>query len=61
MKTVSATHARAHFYDLIDEVFSTGKRVGITKKGEIKAVLISAKEYEEWKSLAVKVLEFAPQ
>lgn len=48
MGTISATQARANFYDLIDEVAKSGKRVGITKKGETKAFLISADEYESW-------------
>lgn len=48
MTTVSATQARANLYDLIDEVAKSGKRVGITKKGETKAILISAEEYESW-------------
>ena len=54
--TISATYARAHFYDLIDEVSTSRKRVGITKKGQIKAILISAKEYEAWHALAVKFI-----
>ena len=48
MNTISATQARANLYDLIDEVASSGKRVGITKKGQTKAILISSKEYESW-------------
>lgn len=44
MTTVSATTARANLYDLIDEVASSGKSVGITKKGETKAVLINPNE-----------------
>ncbi len=48
MTTISATQARANLYDLIDEVASSGKRVGITKKGETKAVLISVEELESW-------------
>ena len=56
MKTVSATYARAHFYDLIDEVSKAGTRVGITKKGEIKAVLVGAREYESWHNLAVELI-----
>ena len=46
MNTVSATTARAKLYDLIDEVFLSGKRVGITKFGVLKVVLISVEEYE---------------
>ena len=46
MTTISATTARANLYDLIDEVFKTGKSVGITKFGTLKAVLVSAKEYD---------------
>jgi len=56
MKTVSATFARAHLYDLIDETSKSGKRVGITKKGEIKAILIGANEYETWHDMAVKFI-----
>ena len=48
MTTISATQARANLYDLIDEVALSGKRVGITKKGETKAVLISVEELESW-------------
>lgn len=48
MTTISATNARARLYDLIDEVATSGKRVGITKKGETKAVLISVEELESW-------------
>ena len=56
MTTVSATKARAHLYDLIDEVASSGKRVGITKKGEVKAILIGAKEFEAWRNMAAKFI-----
>lgn len=48
MITVSATTARANLYDLIDEVALLGKRVGITKKGETKAILMSAEEFDSW-------------
>ncbi len=54
MITVTATYARAHLYDLIDKVSSTGKRMGITKKGQLKVVLISNKEYEAWRNIASK-------
>ncbi|OGZ69820.1 MAG: hypothetical protein A3F47_01645 [Candidatus Staskawiczbacteria bacterium RIFCSPHIGHO2_12_FULL_38_11] len=56
MTTVSATKARANFYDLIDQVSTSGKRVGITNKGETKVVLVSFKEYESWHKLAIKFL-----
>ena len=46
MTTISATKARAKLYDLIDEVALSGKRIGITKFGVLKAVLISVTEYE---------------
>lgn len=48
MTTVSATTARAKLYDLIDEVSRSGRRVGITKKGETKVVLMSVEELESW-------------
>ncbi len=48
MTTISATNARANLYDLIDQVSKTGKRVGITKKGETKVVLMSAEEFDSW-------------
>lgn len=41
MTTVSATTARANFYELIEQVALSGNRIGITKKGESKVVLIS--------------------
>ncbi len=44
MTTVSATTARTNLYNLIDEVSASGKRVGITKKGETKAVLVSQED-----------------
>lgn len=50
MTTVSATMARANLFDLIDEVSASGKRVGITKKGETKAVLISPEELASWEA-----------
>lgn len=50
MTTVSASTARANLYDLIDEVVASGRRVGITKKGEIKAVLISNDELVSWEA-----------
>lgn len=50
MITISATSARANLYDLIDEVFTSGKSVGITKKGETKAVLISPEELASWEA-----------
>ena len=59
MKTVSATFARAHLYDLIDKVSKTGKKIGITKKGEIKAILISEQEYSAWHEMALKFLSEA--
>ena len=48
MITISATQARSNFYDLIDEVALSGKRVGITKRGETKTVLMSVEELESW-------------
>lgn len=50
MTTISATQARAKLYDLIDEVALSGKRIGITKKGETKVVLMSADELESWET-----------
>lgn len=44
MTTISATQARTKLYDLIEEVYQTGERVGITKKGETRAVLVSQEE-----------------
>lgn len=50
MNTVSATQARSNLYDLIDEVATSGKMVGITNKGETKAVLISPEELASWEA-----------
>ena len=50
MTTISATTARANFFDLIDEVSASGKRVAITNKGETKALLISPEEVTSWEA-----------
>lgn len=50
MTTISATAARANFYDLIDQVSTSGKSIGITNKGETKAVLISQEELASWEA-----------
>lgn len=46
MITISATNARAKLYDLIDEVVLSGKRIGITKRGESKVVLMSQEDLD---------------
>jgi antitoxin YefM len=50
MTTISVTEARKNLYELVDEVASSGKRVGITNKGETKAVLVSAEEVASWEA-----------
>lgn len=50
MITVSATTARSRLYDLIEEVSVSGKRVGITNKGETKAILMSPEEIASWEA-----------
>lgn len=50
MNTISATTARENLYQLIEEVALSGKRVGITNKGETKAILISPEELSSWES-----------
>jgi len=50
MNTVSATAARANLYDLIDKISLSGERIGITKKGLTKAVLVSAEELASWEA-----------
>ncbi len=46
MKTISVTKARSDFYDLVEQVSRKRKRIGITNKGETKAVLISLDELD---------------
>lgn len=48
MTTVSVTHARDNLYDLIEEVARSGKSIGITNKGETKAVLVNPEELRAW-------------
>lgn len=48
MDIIAATYARNKFLDLVDEVDAFLKRFIITKKGEPKAVLMSADEFESW-------------
>lgn len=50
MTTVSATQARTNLYDLIEKVSTSGKPVGITNKGETKAILISPEELASWEA-----------
>lgn len=50
MTTISATSAREKLFDLIDQVSFGGERIGITKKGETKAVLISPEELASWEA-----------
>ncbi|KKS12895.1 hypothetical protein A2617_00015 [Candidatus Daviesbacteria bacterium RIFOXYD1_FULL_41_10] len=52
MITISATDARNNLYDLIEEVARSGKRIGITNKGETKVVLISPEELDAWQATA---------
>lgn len=52
MITISATDAREKLYDLIEEVKRSGKRIGITNKGETKVVLISPEELDAWQVTA---------
>ena len=46
MKTISVTKARTNLYDLVEEVAKKNRRVGLSYKGEIKTVLMSARELE---------------
>ncbi|KKR79926.1 MAG: hypothetical protein UU73_C0004G0042 [Candidatus Daviesbacteria bacterium GW2011_GWA1_41_61] len=55
MTTVSATTAREKLYDLIEEVNRSGKMIGITNRGVLKAVLISQKEYEFMVNIVFKI------
>lgn len=48
MDIIAATRARSKFLELVDEVDKFLKRYIITKKGEPKAVLLSAEEFESW-------------
>jgi len=50
MNTISATKARDNLYDLIEEVSTSGNVVGITNKGETKAVLVSPEEWASWEA-----------
>lgn len=53
MTTISATKARANLYDLLEQVSKkNGKRIGITNKGETKAVLINSADLETLEILA---------
>lgn len=52
MITISATDAREKLYDLIEEVARSGKRIGITNKGETKVVLVSPEELDAWQVTA---------
>lgn len=46
--TKSATEVRNNFFDILDEVESSGVPYTITKGGKPVAVIMSAEEYESW-------------
>lgn len=48
MDIIAATAARNQFLDLVDQVDKFFKRFIITKKGEPKAVIMSAEEFKSW-------------
>ena len=46
VRTVSATEARVHFGELMDEVEAKGRRIIIAKSGQPKVAMISISDYE---------------
>lgn len=48
MITIAVSKARTKLPDLIDKVDKLWQRFIITKKGEAKAVLMSAEEFDSW-------------
>jgi prevent-host-death family protein len=45
IKTVSATYARAHFYEMLDHVSTTHEPMIITLRGKAVAAMISHADY----------------
>lgn len=48
MTTIAVSKARAILPELVDKVDKLWQRFTITKKGEAKAVLMSAEEFDSW-------------
>jgi len=48
MTIIAVSKARTILPDLVDKVDELWERFTITKKGEAKAVLMSAEEFESW-------------
>lgn len=49
MNIISATDARNDFLNIIDRASDNLEEFIITKKGDVKAVIMSAEEFESWK------------
>lgn len=49
MTILTATDARNDFLNIIDRASDNLEEFIITKKGDVKAVIMSAREFESWK------------
>ena len=49
MTILTATDARNDFLNIIDRAADNLEEFIITKKGDVKAVIMSAEEFESWK------------
>lgn len=47
-KVISASRARKEFFDLLEQVDTTGEPITVTVDGEPKAVFMNPGEYESW-------------
>jgi prevent-host-death family protein len=46
--TISASQARADFYDILEEASRGLRKIAITLRGKVKAVLMNPDEVEGW-------------
>lgn len=47
-RTIAASKARKEFFDLLEQVDTTGEPITVTVDGESKAILVDPEEYESW-------------
>lgn len=47
-KIISASKARKEFFDLLEQVDTTGEPITVTVDGEPKAIFMNPAEYDSW-------------
>lgn len=57
-KVLPLTEARKNIFKIIEDIENEGACYGLTERGRIKAVLMSAQEFESWRETLEVMKEF---